>query len=171
MTYKYSFFAALLIAIPFSALLFPAYAADNRETTFTDPTDAGPDFGLQGEYKGTIETKDGEDEFGAQVIALGNGTFNVVGYYGGLPGDGWKRGDEQKSVEGKAANGAIAVQIKKFRYRHLRRQDNHHRGRRNTRNPHQNRSPKPDDWRETAGGRDRVIRRHFSRSIRQPPDR
>jgi len=111
MTYKYSFFAALLIAIPFSALSFPAYAADNRETTFTDPTDAGPDFGLQGEYKGTIETKDGEDEFGAQVIALGNGTFNVVGYYGGLPGDGWKRGDEQKSVEGKAANGAIAVQI------------------------------------------------------------
>ena len=45
---------------------------------FTDPDSAGPDFAVQGEYEG--------HECGAQVIALGDGKFHIVGWNKGLPG-------------------------------------------------------------------------------------
>ncbi len=49
-------------------------------TDAADPT-IPVDFKLQGEFSG--------DKLGAQVIALGGGTFQAVLYPGGLPGDGW----------------------------------------------------------------------------------
>jgi hypothetical protein len=54
-----------------------ASAATKREA-ITDPAAAGPDFAVQGEYIG--------DEAAAQVIALGEGKFQIIGYTGGLPG-------------------------------------------------------------------------------------
>ena len=54
-----------------------AIAADDKGT-FTDAKEAGIDFAIQGEYVG----KDAS----AQVIALGDGKFHIVGYKGGLPG-------------------------------------------------------------------------------------
>ncbi len=53
-----------------------------KEVT-TDPNDPTlpVDFQIQGEYVGTTA--------GAQIIALGNGTFQAVVYPGGLPGAGW----------------------------------------------------------------------------------
>jgi hypothetical protein len=68
----------------------------------TDPAEAkkDPDFLIQGEYLGEGVTDNGDKiKVGAQVIALGKGEFAIVGYQGGLPGDGWKRGDK-KSEEG-----------------------------------------------------------------------
>ena len=56
------------------ALSFSAFA----EEGFTDPDAAGPDFAVQGEYAG--------HECGAQVIALGEGKFHIVGWDKGLPG-------------------------------------------------------------------------------------
>ncbi len=53
---------------------------------YADPAQTDDDFIIQGEYLGT--DKEGR-RFGTQVIALGDGKFELVGYRGGLPGDGW----------------------------------------------------------------------------------
>ncbi|NND97872.1 MAG: DUF1080 domain-containing protein [Pirellulaceae bacterium] len=49
-----------------------------------------PDFALQGEYVDTTR--------GLQVIAMGDGEFQVVTYTDGLPGAGWN-GKDKKSIE------------------------------------------------------------------------
>ncbi len=57
--------------------------------TWTDPETAlhdAPDFSIQGEYH-SVETGTAK---GAQVIAVGNGQFDVYILDGGLPGKGWE---------------------------------------------------------------------------------
>ena len=56
---------------------------------------------MQGEYLGEVDAENGRGQWGAQVIALGEGKFTLVGYEGGLPGDGWKRGDRREMADGK----------------------------------------------------------------------
>ncbi len=87
--------------------------ADAGGATYTDAKSAGPDFLMQGEYKGTVTTQDGDKVIGAQVIALGDGNFQIVGYHGGLPGDGWKHGDELTKMEAKSVDGKIVTQSDK----------------------------------------------------------
>jgi hypothetical protein len=67
----------LPFALSLLALSLFALAAD-QGGTFTEPEQAGPDFAVQGEYVG--------DNCGAQVIALGNGKFHIIGWGQGLPG-------------------------------------------------------------------------------------
>ncbi len=84
--------------------------ADSKGPVYTDAANAGPDYALQGEYEGVVQTADGEKRFGAQVIALGDHRFQAVGFYGGLPGAGWKRGDKVTRVEGTAVDGKLTVE-------------------------------------------------------------
>ena len=67
--------AALLIAL----LAIPQ---DNKKSFF-DPEKAGPDVAVQGEYACPT--------WGAQVVALGDGKFDVYLLSGGLPGAGWDK--------------------------------------------------------------------------------
>jgi hypothetical protein len=63
---------ALLLGV-----LASSFAASEHQT-FIDPNQAGPEFATQGEYVG--------ENCGAQVVALGEGKFRIVGFSGGLPG-------------------------------------------------------------------------------------
>jgi hypothetical protein len=56
-------------------------ANNNDQPTYLTVETAGPDFPLQGEYATA--------GLGADIIALGNGSFRVVVFKGGLPGAGW----------------------------------------------------------------------------------
>ena len=62
------------------------------DPTFSDPVTAGVAFQLQGEYAG--------ENCGAQVIALGDEKFHLVGWDSGLPGaaDGVQKNQEMDGV-------------------------------------------------------------------------
>ena len=63
----------------------PGAAKKPATTAYLTPAEAGPDYGVQGEYEGAA----GGKKIGVQVIALGKGAFQAVFYPGGLPGAGW----------------------------------------------------------------------------------
>jgi hypothetical protein len=93
--------ATLCIGLGVALLVGGRSAAQNE--AFTDPANAGPDYAVQGEYAG----KAGERKLGAQVVALGNGTYQLAFHQGGLPGDGWD-GKARVRLAGKTAGDAVA---------------------------------------------------------------
>jgi hypothetical protein len=77
-------------------------AARAAEPKDEEPKD--PDFKVQGEYSGEVDTPEGRKKVGVQVVALGGGKFHAVGYLGGLPGDGWDK-NEKKEADGQTTDG------------------------------------------------------------------
>ena len=61
-----------------------------KPPAFSDPKEAGPDYAIQGEYEGGSR--------GAQVVALGEGKFDVYLLKGGLPGAGWDGKSREKGT-------------------------------------------------------------------------
>jgi hypothetical protein len=73
-------------------------AADDGKQTYTDPSKVPPSYAVQGEYVGVVGQEN--QRCAAQIIALGDERFRLVGYLGGLPGDGWQTDTERVEVEG-----------------------------------------------------------------------
>lgn len=93
------------LALPLLTLLvicqFQVRADDGP--VYTDPAHADEDFRFQGEYWGwenPTPSRRSSRQVGLQVIALGEGQFTCLKYYGGLPGAGWN-GRERYFLEGK----------------------------------------------------------------------
>lgn len=102
----------MIRAIGFLLLLsisLQAPADDSKDRVFLDPVTAGADYQVQGEYRGILDPGGQDIEFALQVIALGDHKFDAVGYYGGLPGDGWSRGDNMLKAAGKTENGETKI--------------------------------------------------------------
>src|SRR5262249_10526436 len=96
----------------FLMCLILASAADRtcfgQEKGVLNPEKADADFKYQGEYTGEIERDGIKVALGVQMIALGGGKFQGVGYFGGLPGDGWT-GVETVRAEGDIKEGGIVA--------------------------------------------------------------
>lgn len=98
--------AGICLLLSFLALgIAPSLADEKKEKVFfLKPKEAGPDFKVQGEYVG----KGASGDLGAQVIARGNGEFDIVLYKGGLPGAGWD-GSEKITAHGKTEGESTPV--------------------------------------------------------------
>lgn len=83
-------------------------AADNAKPASVDPAKTDDDFPVQGEYVGEV-THDGQPmKIGVQVIAMGDGAFDVAAYPGGLPGEGWT---PPNTITGKGTRADAVVRI------------------------------------------------------------
>lgn len=108
-----------LLACVTPAVLALAGACTAQEIIDVKEAAKDPDFAIQGEYVGEGVAEDGTPgKVGAQVVALGEGKFDVYVLIGGLPGDGWTpdrdrvrlsavRDGEVVRIEGEGAVGEI----------------------------------------------------------------
>ena len=86
------------------SLMIPMVQAQEALTAEPGKTDVG--YAVQGEYTGQLEANEGPFKAGVQVIALGDGAFQAVAYEGGLPGDGWDKGDAER-IDGSVVDGIV----------------------------------------------------------------
>jgi hypothetical protein len=85
----------LMLLLAILGLPGTLYCAPSPEVTDPAVAQQDPDFAIQGEYLGNGKLGRGEPgKIGAQVIALGDGKFDVQLLRGGLPGKGWDQGDK-----------------------------------------------------------------------------
>ena len=79
-----------------------------QERAVLDPQKADSDFAIQGEYVGEIVQDGVNVKLGIQLVAQGSSRFVGVGYFGGLPGDGWS-GVEPIRTEGPLKNQSLEL--------------------------------------------------------------
>lgn len=85
-------------------------AVSNEDTpVWTDPANAiseDPDFSIQGEYG---SGKACSLQYGVQVVAMGNHTFDAYVLEGGLPGAGWDKTKKRTKLQGRTENGVTIL--------------------------------------------------------------
>lgn len=92
------------------AMLSCCFSAQRREVWNLDEAQADPDFAVQGEYLGDGTLPEvGPCRVGAQVVARGEGKFEIFLLAGGLPGEGWKRGDRRLRLEAQRQDGVVVA--------------------------------------------------------------
>lgn len=79
-----------------------ACGAGPKGPEIIDPAEAAkdPDFAVQGEYLGSGALCGTSGPIGVQVIARSGGKFEAFVLQGGLPGEGWRRGDLRLRLSG-----------------------------------------------------------------------
>ncbi len=104
-------FRRLHLMLTFATLCCLGSMSMSKEITDPEEAKTDPDFSIQGEYVAEFK-RDGEThKMAAQVIARGKGRFELLGLKGGLPGDGWKRGDDSIRASGRLEDGAMEITI------------------------------------------------------------
>jgi len=99
--------AVSLVALP--AIANAQRRQPERPPAITDVAEAGSDYWLQGEYVGWLDGgPSGGGAVGLQIVALGDGKFDAVQYRGGLPGNGWDRGEKFK-LSGAVDSGRLTL--------------------------------------------------------------
>ncbi|MBX9789952.1 MAG: DUF1080 domain-containing protein [Pirellulales bacterium] len=100
---------AVAVGLSLSSRLI-AEESENKPEAITDTSKAGADFAIQGEYIGEFNLGDGVDQkFGLQVISLGEGKYQGVAYFGGLPGDGWDGFSKLPPTDGESVDGVVKL--------------------------------------------------------------
>ena len=103
---------ASLAAFFAASVTLSARAADapNKGFVSIDPAKVDADYAFQGEYNGTLDAK----KTGLQVIAQGGGKFRAVILAGGLPGDGWEKG-QREEADGELKDGVASFSSPKWK--------------------------------------------------------
>jgi hypothetical protein len=96
---------SLMMSLPPRAVT----AAAPKGPAYTSAAAADEDFAIQGEYVGMVTHEGQPLQFGVQVIALGDGAFDVVAYPGGLPGAGWEPPNKITGTGRREGSGPDAV--------------------------------------------------------------
>ncbi|WP_164101208.1 family 16 glycoside hydrolase [Candidatus Laterigemmans baculatus] len=112
---RISHWSGRLTTALFLGLLTTTATVRGEDPIYTHPDEVPPSYALQGEYVGQAGKE--AARFGAQVIALGNDMFRLVGYAGGLPGDGWDTSTERVEIEGKQSGDEVLFQSDIFSVR------------------------------------------------------
>lgn len=103
---------ASLAAFFAASVPLPTCAADapNKNFVSIDPAKVDADYAFQGEFTGTLDSK----KTGLQVITQGGGKFRAVVLAGGLPGDGWEKG-QREEADGELKDGVASFSSPKWK--------------------------------------------------------
>ncbi|QDU80544.1 hypothetical protein Pla110_22750 [Polystyrenella longa] len=106
-----------LLCLTFATLICGSPLAEAQESkdrtkyAITEIKNAGSDLFFQGEYTGNITTTLAQthyENYGLQVISLGDGLFEGLLYVGGLPGSGWN-GVNRTLLQGRKIAGTVQL--------------------------------------------------------------